>query len=79
MVAEYAHCYGHRPDPGMPWPEFRALVRRVTRFEARALLHAITAARLRNSEGPLVQLEALATGRPVRHLLIPNAGGPVDG
>ena len=41
-MAEYARYYGGLPASDQPWPLFRALVARVSRFEARTQLSLLT-------------------------------------
>ena len=67
MIAEYAHCYGGPPAPEMPWPLFRALLDRVGRFNARALLGQIVASGHASGE---------ATGQ-LRAIAWPEQGPPI--
>ena len=59
-MAEYAATYGGLPAPSTPWPLFMALVRRVSRFNARALLRQLDAVSggiaAAFSEGPQAEL-----------------------
>lgn len=59
-MLDYAHTYGHMPDPTKSWHVFWAGVMAIKRYDARELLHAMIGNPWLDEPSALLQLRHTA-------------------